>query len=255
MASYAPLCFPDYIKNPAIYFAGRPYILAPTVRPLNRELAVISSYSRRGSTLIRMGWTMDVKIRLATEADAGQMLAIYGPVVRDTVISFEEEPPSLDEFRGRIRTVLERMPWLVSEIGSQLAGYAYATPFRTRPGYRWTTEWTVYVHPAHHRRGVGRALYTALLACLRAQGYSTAVAVIALPNPASVALHESLGFRRTGTLERIGFKHGRWIDDGVWQLDIQPSLDSPAEPVPLGDFLDTPQWREALESGAALLRA
>ena len=198
---------------------------------------------------------MDATIRLATEADAGHILEIYAPVVRDTVISFEEEPPSLDEFRGRIRSVLERMPWLGCEIDGHIAGYAYATPFRARPGYRWTTEWTVYVHPGHQRRGVGRALYTALLGCLRAQGYRTAVAVIALPNPASIALHEAVGFRRTGTLERIGFKHGRWVDDGVWQLDIQPRLDYPAEPVSFGDFQGTPQWHEALESGAALLRS
>ena len=198
---------------------------------------------------------MDARIRLASEDDAVQMLEIYAPVVRDTVISFEEQPPSIEEFRGRIRSVLEMLPWLVCETGGAVAGYAYATPFRTRAGYRWSAELTVYVHPYHHRSGVGRALYTALLQCLAGQGYRTAVAVIALPNPASVALHRSMGFRRTGVLENIGFKQGRWIDDDVWQLDIQPGLESPSEPVSMHDFLGRSEWRDALESGAALLRS
>ena len=126
---------------------------------------------------------MDAGIRLATEDDAGQMLEIYGPVVRDTIISFEEQPPSTEEFRGRIRTVLERVPWLVCDIDGHIAGYAYATPFRTRAGYRWSAELTVYVHPSHHRRGVGRALYTALLCCLAGQGYRTAVGGHRPPEP------------------------------------------------------------------------
>ena len=196
---------------------------------------------------------MDAGIRLATEADAEQMLDIYAPVVRDSVISFEEQPPSIEDFRSRIRSVLERMPWLVCVVGDEIAGYAYATPFRSRAGYRWSAELTVYVHPGYHRRGVGRALYTALLRCLAGQGYRTAVAIIALPNPASIGLHESLGFRRTGVLENIGFKHGKWVDDDVWQLDIQPSPVSPSEPLPLNDFLGMPEWTRALECGVAVL--
>ena len=197
---------------------------------------------------------MGATIRLATEADAEGMLEIYAPVVLETVISFEDQPPSVEEFRGRISAVLERMPWLVCMAGENTAGYAYATPFRTRAGYRWTAELTVYVHPAYHRRGVGRALYTALLRCLAEQGFHMAVAIISLPNDASVGLHESLGFHRTGILERIGHKHGRWIDDDVWQKEILPLSDAPSEPVPLSDFVGTHEWESALESGAALLR-
>ena len=198
---------------------------------------------------------MDAPIRLATEADAARMLEIYAPIVRETVISFEEEPPSLEEFRGRIRAVLERMPWLVCVKDDAVAGYAYATPFRARAGYRWTAELTVYVASSHHRRGVGRALYAALLGCLAAQGYRTAVAIIALPNPASIELHRSMGFHRTGVLENIGYKHDKWIDDDVWQLDLQPKRAAPLEPVPLGEFFGTPEWEQALERGAALLRS
>ena len=197
---------------------------------------------------------MDAGIRLATEDDAKAMLGIYAPLVRDTVISFEEQPPSIQEFRSRIRSVLERMPWLVCVFDGDIAGYAYATLFRSRAGYRWTAELTVYAHPTYHRRGVGRALYTALLRCLKGQGYHTAVAIIALPNPASIGLHQSLGFRRTGVLENIGFKHGKWVDDDVWQLDLQPLSTSPEEPMPLQAFVGTPEWDEALQGGASLLK-
>ena len=198
---------------------------------------------------------MSLEIRLATEADAGGMLEIYAPVVLNTTISSEEQPPSEEEFRGRIRYVLDRFPWLVCTEGDSVVGYAYAAPFRTRAGYRWTAELAIYIHPAHHRRGVGRALYTALLQCLSIQGCRMAVGVIALPNEASVGLHESMGFHRTGTWERIYYKFGEWIDDGVWQLDLAPSLDVPAEPRALSEVVGTPEWSKALESGAALLRS
>ena len=197
---------------------------------------------------------MVATIRLATEADAEGMLEIYAPVVLDTEISFEERPPSVEEFRGRIGAVLERMPWLVCVAGEDIAGYAYATPFRTRAGYRWTAELTVYVRPAYHRRGVGRALYTALLQCLAAQGYCTAVAIISLPNTASVSLHEALGFHRTGVLESIGHKHGRWIDDDVWQMEIKPLTPDPPEPLSLQELIGTAEWEKALKNGAALLK-
>ena len=198
---------------------------------------------------------MNGEIRLARESDAAEMLDIYAPVVLNTVISFEDQPPAVDELAGRIRAVLATQPWLVCKIDGRIAGYSYASPFKTRAGYRWTTETTIYVHPDHHRRGVGRALYTALLGCLQAMGYHTALAVIALPNEASVGLHENMGFRRTGTLERIGYKLGKWVDDGIWQREIQPAVDDPPEPLLLRDVLGTPIWREAIESGTALLRA
>jgi L-amino acid N-acyltransferase YncA len=187
-------------------------------------------------------------IRLAREADAAQMLAIYAPVVRETAISFELEPPTEDEFRQRIRNVLEYAPWLVCEDNGDILGYAYASRFRPRAAYQWTVEVTVYVHPDRHRRGVGRALYMALLECLRLQGYCTAVAVIALPNPASVALHESLGFAHIGVFHAVGYKHGQWHDVGWWELALRERDPSPAPPLRLHDVLDTPEWQEALKS-------
>ncbi len=197
---------------------------------------------------------MVAKIRLATESDAAQILDIYAPVVRETAISFEWEPPSVDEIRDRMRRVLEMLPWLVCDVDGRIAGYAYASPFKTRAGYRWSCELTVYVAPEFHRCGVARALYGALLPCLAALGYHVAVAVITIPNPASVGLHESIGMRRVGTFEAIGHKFGQWLDDGVWQMELGPPPDSPAPPVPFHDLVETQVLQNALDSGSNFLR-
>ena len=111
---------------------------------------------------------------------------------------------------ARIRTVLAAYPWLVAELDDEIVGYAYATVHNERWAYRWSTDTSVYAAPAHHRRGIGRALYNALLPLLVRQGLYVACAGITLPNPASVALHESFGFRPVGTYDRVGFKHGSW---------------------------------------------
>jgi phosphinothricin acetyltransferase len=191
-----------------------------------------------------------LRLRLAGEDDAPAVLAIYGPVVRDTPISFELEPPSPAEMAERIRSTLELTPWLLAEAEGRVAGYAYADPFRARPAYQWTAETTVYVHPDFQRRGVGRALYRALLAALRAAGYRSAVGGITLPNPASVALHESLGFLPVGVFRAAGFKQGRWHDVGFWQLELAPGDPPAAPPRPLAALLGTPEWEAALRAGS-----
>jgi phosphinothricin acetyltransferase len=115
-------------------------------------------------------------------------------------------------------------------------------------------EVTVYVHPDDHGRGIGRALYTSLFECLRLQGYCSAVAVIALPNPASVALHERLGFELVGVYRSMGYKHARWHDVGWWQLALRSHDPSTEPPRPLRDVMDTPEWENALRTGVGLLR-
>ncbi len=196
---------------------------------------------------------MALHIRLAEEADAAGVLAIYAPVVRETAISFELEPPSLEEMRERMRSVQTRLPWLVCADGPAIWGYAYADRFRARAAYRWSVEVTVYVSPGRQRRGVARALYTSLLAALRLLGYRSAFAGIALPNPASVALHEALGFRPAGLFRAAGFKLGRWHDVGWWRLELQP-LGRPDAPPPAVTMVQASTgWREALRSGLAQL--
>jgi phosphinothricin acetyltransferase len=193
------------------------------------------------------------RIRLATEDDADAVLAIYGPVVRETAVSFELEPPSREEMRTRIRSTLERSPWLVAEDRRVMWGYAYAGPFRTRPAYQWTTEVTVYIHPGHRGKGVGRALYTALLAGLRAAGYRSVVGGVTLPNAASVALHESLGFRRVGVFAAAGFKLGGWHDVGFWQIDLRGDEPPSLPPRGLPSLVGTSEWEASLHAGARLL--
>ena len=193
-------------------------------------------------------------IRVACEADAAAMLAIYAPYVRETAISFELEPPSEGEFRRRVRSVLEAGLWLLCEAGGNALGYAYAGRFHERRAYRWTVEVTAYVQADHHRKGVGLGLYTSLLGCLALQGFRSAVGIIALPNPASVGLHERMGFAPAGVLRTVGYKHGRWHDVGWWQRALGELDPSPAPPRPPAASRERPEWRRALETGVALVR-
>lgn len=157
-------------------------------------------------------------VRSAVPADAADLLAIYAPVVRETAISFELEPPSESEFRRRIDSVTSSDMWLVLEREGQVAGYAYASPFRMRPAYGATRETTVYVHPEHRGAGVARELMEALIEQLVARETRLVVAGIALPNEASIALHETLGFVHVGTFHDVGRKFDRWHDVGFWEL-------------------------------------
>jgi L-amino acid N-acyltransferase YncA len=170
-------------------------------------------------------------IRVAdSRRDAAACAAIYAPYVRDTPISLEEHPPTADEIATRIETTTQTHPWLVAEDETELIGYAYATRHRERACYRWATDVTVYVAPQSQRRGVGRTLYEALFKALEDQGFRMACAGITLPNPASVGLHESLGFRPVGVYRKIGWKMGAWHDVGWWQRELGGDH-PPAEPL------------------------
>ena len=195
---------------------------------------------------------MSVKIRLASKNDAPQILEIYSPIVSSTHISFEHEVPDIRDIAARIAATLKQYPWLVCEIDSCIVGYAYASAFRGRKAYQWTTETTVYVHEAFRLRGVSRALYSTLLAILRQQGYRTAVGVIALPNAASIRAHESLGFREIGVFKSAGFKAGVWRDTGWWQLDLNPFSERPQPPRP---FTDLDSFDQLLQTGLPRIKS
>jgi L-amino acid N-acyltransferase YncA len=162
--------------------------------------------------------------------DAAACASIYGPFVADTAISLEEQPPTNSQIAERIERTSATHPWLVAELEDETVGFAYGSPHRERACYRWAADVTVYVSPAAHRRGVGKALYDELLALLARQGVHVACAGITLPNEASVRLHEAVGFVRVGVYRRIGFKQGAWRDVGWWQLQLLPETDhAPAE--------------------------
>lgn len=153
-----------------------------------------------------------MSIRSAEARDAAAIAAIYKPFVTDSAVSFELEPPDADEVASRIAKVTQLMPWLVYEADGEVAGYAYATKHRERSAYQWSVEVSAYTHPGHRRGGIARALYEKLFELLCVQGYYNAFAGITLPNDASVAFHEALGFEPIGVYRKIGFKQGQWHD-------------------------------------------
>lgn len=175
-------------------------------------------------------------LRLATPRDAKAVLAIYAPVVLTSAISFETAPPSEAEMEARIESTLRRYPWLVWDAGAGIGGFAYAGPHRTRPAYAWSVEVAAYVAKSARRQGVGRLLYGALLDILARQGFVTAFAGIALPNAASVALHESAGFRHAGIFHNAGYKLGAWRDVGWWERPLREPPPAPEAPIPFAEF-------------------
>lgn len=181
---------------------------------------------------------MATTCRLATPSDAAGCLEIYRPFVESSHTTFETEVPSLAEFAHRIESTLAARPWIVAEEGGRVAGYAYASPIKDRIAYQWSVEVAIYVAPATRRRGVARALYQALFRCLAGQGFVNAVGIIALPNEASIALHEALGFEKIAHLKSIGFKLGAWHDSGWWQKRLTELPSSPAPPRPLASCRD-----------------
>lgn len=193
---------------------------------------------------------MAATIRPATEADAEQIAAIYGPIVLNTAISFEMEPPDAEEMRRRIAGTLERYPWLVCERGGEVLGYAYASQYRTRAAYQWSVDTAVYTGAQSRGIGVGRALYTALLSVLPLQGFYNAYAGITQPNAGSVGLHEAMGFELVGVYRQVGYKLGRWHDVGWWQRSLQPHVGPQAAPVALAEVLASEAFRAILSRQA-----
>jgi phosphinothricin acetyltransferase len=197
---------------------------------------------------------MSAVIRLATAHDAAQIQAIYAPNVRDTAISFERVPPTVDDMRQRIVQTVEHFPWLVCDRQGIIQGYAYASAHRTRAAYQWSVDVSVYVHSQARRTGVGQAVYRSLFALLELQGFYNAYAGITLPNPASVSLHESLGFQPVGVYRQVGYKLGAWHDVGWWQLVLRQHAASPTPPATLQRLRMSSTWETALATGLSSLR-
>lgn len=193
-------------------------------------------------------------IRLATDDDAAAVAAIYGPVVEGTAISFETEPPDAEEIRRRIRDTLMAYPWLVFECNADVIGYAYASRHRARAAYQWSVDTSAYVDEKFRRRGVGHALYLSLLAVLEAQGFVNAYAGIALPNPASVTLHERVGFTPLGVYRGVGYKLGAWRDVGWWQRPLSRVDAPPSATRSLPDLRRSGHWESLLSRGLAVVR-
>jgi phosphinothricin acetyltransferase len=201
---------------------------------------------------------MTVSLRLATPADAAAVSALYAPYVRETSITFEYEVPSAADFAQRIETVLKLAPWLLAvetrDGGEQLLGFAYGGTWRTRVAYRWVVETAIYVDKRQHRRGIGRALYGALLDLLRLQGFCRALGGITIPNPESIALHEKLGFTFVGTYPKCGFKSGTWWDVGFWDLELREHPKEPQETLSVAALMKRLEAAEVLKRAADAIR-
>jgi phosphinothricin acetyltransferase len=170
-----------------------------------------------------------MEVRPATEDDAPAIAAVYAPYVTGSVISFEAEPPDADEMRRRM-TARPRLPWLIATEHDDVLGFAYASVHRAREAYRWAADASVYLDPSQRGRGIGRALYDVLIPLVRELGYVTLHAGIALPNDASLQLHEGVGFELVGIYRNVGYKSGAWHDVGWWQLALRDPPKAPDEP-------------------------
>lgn len=177
-----------------------------------------------------------MKFRLAKQHDAEAVRAIYAPVVESSAISFETEPPTVEEMARRIADIGATYPFLVTD-----GGYAYASQHRSRAAYRFSVDVSVYLAEHARGRGLGRALYERLFAILAAQGFVSAYAGVALPNPASVGLHKAVGFTEVGVYRGVGFKFGAWHDVLWLERALRPRDRDPQEPIAVRDVSNLEQ--------------
>jgi phosphinothricin acetyltransferase len=188
-------------------------------------------------------------LRKATAADAAAVRAIYAPHVDGSIVSFEEQVPSVEDMARRIAAVVVRHPWLVAVApDGAVLGYAYGSTHRERAAYRWTVETSVYVDRAAHRRGVATGLYVALHEILTLQGFTQALAGIALPNPARVALHRGFGYVEVAHYRAVGHNLGRRIDVIWQQRTLADPGRAPDEPMAFPDACRLPDVMRRLRA-------
>ncbi len=193
---------------------------------------------------------MNPIIRLAEKRDVPEILEIYVPFILETAVTFEETVPDENSFWERIQGIMSELPYLVCEIDGRIAGYAYASAYRSRASYRWAKEVSVYIHPDFHRRRVAQALYTSLNEMVRYQGIADLLAIITMPNEPSVAFHEQFGYRKSGEFSKIGYKLGQWQNVGWFELFLQDETKAPRDRIlPLNEITNLPIFQEAIQKG------
>ena len=161
-----------------------------------------------------------MQIRRAKAGDAARIAEIYNRYILHTIITFETDMIGPQEMTNRIEETTLNHDWLVGEVNQEVIGYAYYGPFRARAAYNHTVESTIYLTQESRGKGFGRTLYAQLLESVKGRGFREAIGVIALPNPQSIALHRAMGFAEVGVLKRVGYKFGRYIDVGIWQISV-----------------------------------
>lgn len=199
---------------------------------------------------------MSATIRLAERSDIPGILEIYSPFILETAVTFEEEIPSEESFWARMQGIMAELPFLVCEIDGRVAGYAYASGYRSRASYRWSKEVSVYIHPDFQRRRVAHALYTSLNEMVRYQGIADLLAIITMPNEPSVAFHERFGYVKVGEFSKVGYKLNQWQNVGWFELFLQDEKLPPKERIiPLAEIVDLPVFDEAIRKGLDKLKS
>ena len=193
-----------------------------------------------------------MRIEIAQAKHARQIADIYAPFVRSTAISFETREPDAAAMEARSEKVKQKYPFVVCRDGKRITGYAYVTSFGNRGGFDWTVCSCIYVHPGYQRKGIGEAMYKTLLELLKEQGFINVYAAVALPNPASCALHEKIGFRRESVFEKVGYKLGRWHDIANYCIRLNDQSATPQLPTPFAE-LDQKQIEDAIKTGESVL--
>lgn len=185
-------------------------------------------------------------IRLINENDASEVLAIYEHYVLNTIISFEYEAPTLEEYTQRIKTNTDDYPWLVCTYEDKIIGYAYASKHRYRTAYQWSPESTIYLANEAHGKGIGRILYETLFDLLKLQGHFNVYAGVALPNEKSMRFNKAMGFEDIGVFKKVGYKHGNWHDTHWFQLFLTDHVLNPATPKKLDEVINLIDFQNIL---------
>lgn len=198
---------------------------------------------------------MNTTIRLAEQRDVPGILEIYAPFILDTAVTFEETVPDEESFWERIQGIMAELPFLVCDVEGRIAGYAYASGYRSRASYRWSKEVSVYIHPDFQRKKVAHALYTSLHEMVRFQGIANLLAIITMPNEPSVAFHEYFGYRKCAEFTNVGYKLGQWQNVGWFELFIQDENQAPKDRIfPLRELTGLPVFQEAIQKGLEILK-
>lgn len=193
-------------------------------------------------------------IRLITEKDADKVLSVYTHFVNNTIVSFEYEAPTKDEYAQRIIANTQKYPWLVCLLNDEIVGFAHGSTHRYRTAYQWSPESTIYLAPDVHTKGIGRILYETLFLLLKLQGYYTVFAGVSLPNEKSIGFHRALGFEEIGIFKNVGYKHGNWHHTHWFQLDLAKHIINPPMPKNLNEVAATSAFQSILATANERVR-
>lgn len=184
----------------------------------------------------RIAMNDDILLRPAQLKDAAALLNIYKPYITDTIITFEYDVPTLEEFTERVRDISSKFPYIVAEENKEILGYAYAHTFRERAAYNWSVETSIYVSLSKRRSGIGRLLYDELERLLIKQNITSAIACVSYPNPDSIRFHESLGYKTVGHIEKCAYKLGQWCDIVFMEKLLTETYEPPKTVLPASEL-------------------